>query len=171
MAFNECALTNAMITASVTNPSAVYARCANLENISVSEDNLLYCAEDGVLFSKDKKTLYAYPPCKTNTSYVVPHTCNIIYKSAFEGANCLTNLIIADTVTNIGKDAFYNLGLDMNKRPKDRNPKRNKPTIFLPISFENNLNHIGIDRHLNVVFPVSKTNTLSTNPQSPINPR
>jgi len=171
MAFYNCALTNAMLTASVTNVNTVYSQCEYLENYSVSADHSFYSAEEGVLFSQDKKVLLAYPPYKTNTTYVVPSTCNIIAERAFEGANCLTNLIIADTVTNIGENAFINLGLDMNKRPKDRNLKRNKPTISLPISFQNNLNHLGIDKHLNVVFTSSKNNAQSSIQQSPSNPQ
>lgn len=44
-----------------------------LENVYVSEDNPEYCDIDGVLFSKDKKTLLKYPDHKNyRDAYVVP---------------------------------------------------------------------------------------------------
>lgn len=43
-----------------------------LEEIRVAKDNLSYQAQDGVLYSKDKKQLFSYPKSKKSETYNMP---------------------------------------------------------------------------------------------------
>ena len=67
--------------ASVNNvyPS-MFSQCYNLSSINVDPANVTYSSSNGILFSKDGKTLVLFP--YTPTSYMVPNTVitiNTIY--------------------------------------------------------------------------------------------
>ena len=95
----------------------------------VPEDHPLYQAIDGVLFSKDGKTLLAYPNGRQDEHYDVPAGVEHIWPyafgtdylktislpiglktiadAAFAGCGRLQSIAVPLTVTEIGKDAFW----------------------------------------------------------------
>ena len=95
----------------------------------VPEDHPLYQAIDGVLFSKDGKTLLAYPNGRQDEHYDVPAGVEHIIRNAFgtdylktislpiglktiadaafAGCGRLQSIAVPLTVTEIGKDAFW----------------------------------------------------------------
>ncbi len=111
-AFSGCTgLTAVTIPKNVTSISVVaFNRCTGLTNINVAADNSAYCSVDGVVFSKDKKTLVAYPAGRTG-SYTIPNGVISIGKFAFEGCIGLTTVIIPSGVTSIDSYAFGYTGL------------------------------------------------------------
>ena len=108
-AFEQCDdLQSFAIPASVTyiddNP---FSGCGKLSVITVDEGNPNYKAVDGVLFSKDDKTLIAYPKGKEGTTYTIPASVTEIGDYAFSGCSGLTSVTIPASVTEIGGYAFY----------------------------------------------------------------
>lgn len=77
-----------------------------LQRINVAEGNLNFASEDGVLFDKDKKTLICFPRGRTGT-YTVPEYVQTIGEDAFDSCDRLDELIIPDSVTEIGCFAFH----------------------------------------------------------------
>ncbi|MCQ2435106.1 MAG: leucine-rich repeat domain-containing protein, partial [Oscillospiraceae bacterium] len=78
-----------------------------LTRFTVSADNPTYCTDEyGVLYSADKKILYAYPTGLQNSTYTVPEGTEKIAAYAFERAKNLTNIILPSTLTEIGEQAF-----------------------------------------------------------------
>ena len=109
-AFSYCgSLTSITIPNSVVSigDSAFYS-CRSLENISVDKNNQCYSSENGILFNKDKSALIQYPIKKIDTQYTIPNSVTNIGKRAFWGCGNLINIIIPNSVTNIGKYAFSN---------------------------------------------------------------
>ena len=104
MAFEGCtSLTNVTIPDSVTTiQSEAFFNCTSLTEIKVSESNKSYTSVDGVLFSKDKKTLISYPAGKKANSYTVPSSVTVIREYTFSNCTSLTNVIIPASVTRIG---------------------------------------------------------------------
>ena len=49
---------------------SAFSGCSSLVSMVVSEGNTVYCSVDGVLFSKDKKTLMQYPAGRSDDSYL-----------------------------------------------------------------------------------------------------
>ncbi len=47
--------------------------CHSLQMINVNDNNLNYCSDEGVLFSKDMTQLLKYPDGKPDETYTVPH--------------------------------------------------------------------------------------------------
>jgi hypothetical protein len=74
--------------------------------IYTGSGNKEYSTDNGVLYSKDKKTLVAYPSGKTETSFIIPDSVTFIENSAFSGCASLANVTMPDSVTYIGNDAF-----------------------------------------------------------------
>ena len=58
-----------------------------MEEIRVAKDNLSYQAQDGVLYSKDKKQLFSYPKSKKSETYNMPASVKKV-----EEFNALINL-------------------------------------------------------------------------------
>ena len=55
-----------------------------LEEIRVAKDNLSYQAQDGVLYSKDKKQLFSYPKSKKSETYNMPASVKKVEEQAEE---------------------------------------------------------------------------------------
>ncbi|MGN0153916.1 MAG: leucine-rich repeat protein [Lachnospiraceae bacterium] len=111
MAFRRSGLSgNAEISEYVEDIGiAAFSEIYSLDNIFVSEENQQYSSEDGVLFSKDKKTLICYPCGRSFntgiTSCIVPDTVTEIGAYAFCGL-LYSKIYLPDTVEVIGDSAF-----------------------------------------------------------------
>ena len=70
----------------------------------ITESNKQICAVDGVIYSKDKKILIAYPRHKQG-GFVIPDGTEIIYDKAFSSSD-ITSVKIPDSVYRIKSDAF-----------------------------------------------------------------
>ena len=95
---------NGAISPDYMNP---FAGCTALESIEVDKDNPFMCSVDGVLFSKDKTRLYAYPAGAKRESYTISETITWIGANAFAFSQNLSTLFFRGTVTgDIPEDAF-----------------------------------------------------------------
>ncbi len=79
--------------------------CLSIAEFTVEEGNANYAAKDGVLYSKDGKTLYSYPLAKEGTQFLIPEGVETIYDGAFFGA-ALEEIHFPSTLVNVGAGAF-----------------------------------------------------------------
>jgi hypothetical protein len=80
--------------------------CPKLQSINVSENNQHYKSIDGNLYTKDGKILIKYSSGKPDTSFVVPDSVETILKKAFVDCAYIENIVIYNSVVNVGKYAF-----------------------------------------------------------------
>ena len=80
-------------------------RCPKLEKISVSEKNPYYTVIDDCLYSKDGKRLLLVPRNKKGTLFV-RNTVEKIENFCMEDCNQLENVVLPDSVVEIGGYAF-----------------------------------------------------------------
>ena len=80
-----------------------------IDAYEVPEDHPLYQAIDGVLFSKDGKTLLAYPNGRTDEHYDVPAGVEHIWPYAF-GTDYLKTISLPIGLKTIGNGAFSDCG-------------------------------------------------------------
>lgn len=96
----------------ITIPASVYEiednifkECPKLKDIKVETGNTNYRGENGMLIRNDEAVLVAYPSAKDNVR--VPGTIQYIGDYAFQGAK-LTDVVIPETVVDVGSSAFLN---------------------------------------------------------------
>ena len=106
MAFESSSLEEIYIPASVTDIGDKAFNYTPLKSIDVSNDNPSYMSIDGVLYTKDGKTLIQYPREKENTSFVIPDGVEKIEDSAFVGCEKIRNVTIPEGVISIGTESF-----------------------------------------------------------------
>ena len=81
-----------------------FESCTNLTDIIVSKNNSIYHSDGNCLINTAKKELIL--GCKSS---VIPQdgSVEIIGDDAFKGCTGLINITVPDSVTSIGRDAFY----------------------------------------------------------------
>lgn len=84
-----------------------FSRCGALKSFVVDAGNPLYCMKDGMLLTKDGKSLLAYP-IQNKTSVAIPEGVECIRGHAFAYSKSLVSVIIPSSVTQIGQMAFWN---------------------------------------------------------------
>jgi hypothetical protein len=106
-AFRWCTnLINVNIGSSVTNIGFnPFLECDSLTAITVDPSNPAYSSIAGVLFDRTQTTLVSYPSHGPE-SYAIPSSVTSIGNFAFLFCAGVSNVIIGDSVTNIGRDAF-----------------------------------------------------------------
>lgn len=106
-AFSGCrSLTGVTIPASVTSVGGgAFSSCDRLTSINVDNGNRHYCSDNGVLFTRDSKTIMIFPAGKKDASYTIPDGVTSIGEYAFAGCS-LTGVTIPNSVTSIGELAF-----------------------------------------------------------------
>lgn len=83
----------------ISSPTNVFT------SINIAEGNLAYSSVDGVLFSKDKKTLVSCPQGKSG-AYTVPAGVTTIGPNAFGNCSKLTGIVLPEGLQEIGQNAF-----------------------------------------------------------------
>ena len=107
-AFRNCtALTTLKLGSGATEMDSDLLNISTLTTITVDSGNSTYSAKNGVLLSKDGKTLVKCPRGKTGT-FTVPSGVTTIGDYAFRYCDGLTSVTISNSVTVIGNYAFYN---------------------------------------------------------------
>ena len=84
----------------------VFDKCTNLQSFVIDSSNTKFKTTDGVLYSKDGKTLIRYPIAKSGTSFTVPSTVTTIGYSAFYKNANLTKVVMNSPVAVIDEYAF-----------------------------------------------------------------
>ena len=80
--------------------------CLSLKAIDVSEENPCFCSVDGVLYSKDRKTLIRYPIKKDGETYDVPDGVKEVSYNAFKGCSQLKSVTLPEKVKRIAAWTF-----------------------------------------------------------------
>ncbi|MBO5746209.1 MAG: leucine-rich repeat protein, partial [Clostridia bacterium] len=79
-----------------------------MKSFTVAANNPNYASVDGVLYTKDMKTLLYYPAAKEGTSFTVPDTVTTIAEGAFLNAVNLQTVTLPEGLTTIERRAFMN---------------------------------------------------------------
>ena len=82
-----------------------FSGCSKLEKIELAGNSEYNKSIDGVIFSKDGKTLHSYPGGRAG-AYTIPKGCTEVDLEAFSGSANLTSITIPEGVTKIGGRAF-----------------------------------------------------------------
>lgn len=108
----KCGKTTYTVPASVKNMSGegnnpVFDFHCDLKSVSVEKGNTAYSAKDGVLFSKDQKTLFFYPPKKPTTTYTIPDGVEAISSGSIAGSNYMKKIRFPKSVKFFGMNSVY----------------------------------------------------------------
>ena len=105
-AFSDCnALSELRIPASVKQLDATAFTYSSIKEFEIDNNNPYYTVVDGVIFSKDLKTLVAFPPNTEKKEYTIPPMTKVIGVGAFMGSE-LRYINIPDSVIRIDECAF-----------------------------------------------------------------
>ena len=108
-AFDNCKeLTAIEIPSSVTEigKRRTFNYCSALTTINVAKNNETFCSEGGVLYTKDKTKLVAYPAGKTG-NFSVPKTVKTIGWYAFSSNMNIQSITLPAQLTLIESNGFF----------------------------------------------------------------
>ena len=81
-----------------------YLRGLDVKTINITEKNKYYCSVDGVVFTKDKTVLIAYPSLRKG-HYDIPEGTLSVYSYSFS-SSAIESVNFPDSLDNIGDNAF-----------------------------------------------------------------
>lgn len=81
----------------------------SLSAFSVDEKNPYFCAEDGILYNKDKTKLLYFPCSKNVLQYTVPDTVIELGEDCFDLCEYLNDIYVGNQVTVIDRGMFGNM--------------------------------------------------------------
>ncbi len=90
--------------------AGAFADCDGLTEFEVENNNSSYVDVNGVVYSTDMITLVAYPAGNAATSYTVLDGTKIVFNSAFYGADYPYCVNLPESLTNIERCAFTEMG-------------------------------------------------------------
>lgn len=105
-AFLNCSSLRSIVIPASVNDIVPSAGCTSLENISVSEANTAFVSRDGVLMSRDGKSILWFPMGKRG-EYSLPATVTAIGAYAFRDCS-IEKFVFPAGLAKIGECAFYN---------------------------------------------------------------
>lgn len=127
--FANCSSLNSItIPASIESiGSSAFNKCTNILSYDVDLNNPYYTSKNGVLFSKDMKTLVKYPSGKETVEYAALTSVENIGEYSFADNKKITEIVIPENILKIDDYAFngcinlVNINLpdkiiDVNKR-------------------------------------------------------
>lgn len=134
-AFDNCKnLQTISIPKNVTNiNTGAFNFCESLTDINVDKDNAKYSSLDGMLCTKDKKTLVAFPAGKADIKYTLIPYFTTVGQYAFYASDKVTNIIFPKSVTTIENRA---LALCKNLKSLSFMGTDNVPALTADIVFE-----------------------------------
>lgn len=88
--------------------NGVFSGCTSLREMTVSKDNKALVFEAGMIYSKDKKILYALLPGYSEATCKIPSSVKTIRDNAFWGCDNLKRVELGNNVTEIPSYAFAN---------------------------------------------------------------
>ena len=83
-----------------------FDRCDSLEALEISEDNIYYLTEEGVLFDRKAGALVSYPAGKTDTVYTIPEWVTEISAAAFSENQFVTEMTLHENISAIEGNPF-----------------------------------------------------------------
>lgn len=112
--FSECEFLESVTLPKSINmiPMNTFYGCKSLKSITVDDENANYKSVDGVLYTKDGKTLVLYPAARAQSNYQILVGTENIDKFAFMNSSNLKGITIPDTVKFIGSYAFSNTTIE-----------------------------------------------------------
>lgn len=100
-------LTSVTLPKSLTDSGAnSFVGCNSLKEILVEQGNAKYISENGILYTKDKKELVAYPIGKSDKEFDVPSNITKLGWGAFDGSKNLEKIVVPNSVTEIEGAVF-----------------------------------------------------------------
>ena len=149
-AFKKIGITKLEIPAGCTKIGInVASGCPYFTEYIVAESNPNYTAVDGVLYSKDMKTLENYPRGKPGEVFVCPSGVKDVEEAAFSGNQYLKHIYFQEGVKSVNGDALRDQPLESVSFPSSFT-LRDQPleSVSFPSSFtdQSRYNFSGCDK-------------------------
>ena len=84
-----------------------FGNMKNCKSIHVNKNNPYYTSENGVLYTKNKKVLVAFPAGKSMDTFVIPEGVEYISEGAFSCVDCIKKIIMPKSLKEICNCAFF----------------------------------------------------------------